>query len=146
MEKSKVRDIRDLAGAVGLGTTLFFLAFLSPVIYSVDGLSMLAVAESLVTQHSFAVPKSLGIPGVGGLYYSKWYPLLSVLAIPFVGVGMIVARRTNMPVHYTVGAFALILQPILVGGTTVLVVMLSSRLGSSRRGSVLAAIGFRSAL
>jgi hypothetical protein len=142
VEKSKVRDIRDLAGAVGLGTTLFFLAFLSPVIYSGDGLSMLAVAESLVTQHSFAVPKSLGIPGVGGLYYSKWYPLLSVLAVPFVGVGTIVARLTHMPVHYTVGAFALILQPILVGGTTALVVMLSSRLGSSRRGSVLAAIGF----
>jgi hypothetical protein len=142
VEKSKVRHIWVLASAVGLGTTVFFLAFLSPVIYSVDGLSMLAVAESLVTQHSFAVPKPLGISGVGGLYYSKWYPLLSVLAVPFVGLGMIVARLTHLPVHYAVGACALILQPILIGGTTSLVVMLSSRLGSSRRGSVLAAIGF----
>ena len=142
MEKTEVRDIRVLAGAVGLGMTLFFLAFLLPVIYSVDGLSMLAVAESLVTQHSFAVPKTLGVPGVGGLYYSNWYPLLSVLAVPFVGLGMIVAHLTHLPVHFVVGAFAMILQPILIGGTTGLIVMLSSRLGSSRRGSVLAAIGY----
>ena len=130
------------AFAVGLGTTLFFLAFLSPVIYPVDGLSMLAVAESLLTHGSVTVPKSLGMVGLGGLYYSKWYPLLSFLALPLVGLGMIFGHVMHLPPHFTAGAFALILPPILVGTTTGVVVMLASRLGASRRGSILAAIGF----
>ena len=127
---------------VGLGTALFFLAFLSPVIYPLDGRSMLAVAESVVTHGSFAVPKSMGIAGLGGLYYSLWYPLLSFLALPFVALGMIFAYVIDLPPHFTAAAFCLILPPILVGATTGVVVKLASRLGASRRGSIVAAIGF----
>jgi hypothetical protein len=75
--------VPSAAIVVGLGTALFFLAFLSPVIYPVDGISMLAVAESIVTHGNTTVPRSLGAAGLGGLYYSRWYPLLSFLALPW---------------------------------------------------------------
>src|SRR5437660_1400742 len=48
---------------LGIGTALAYLAWLPPGIYSVDGNSMLAVSESLVTHHSFAVPPGDGIVG-----------------------------------------------------------------------------------
>ncbi|HWX27062.1 MAG TPA: glycosyltransferase family 39 protein [Steroidobacteraceae bacterium] len=128
--------------AVGSGTTLFYLAFLSPVIYAIDGISMLAVTESLLTHGSVAVPKALGIEGLGGLYYSKWYPLLSFLVLPQVALGMTLAHLMHLPPHFMAGSFALILPPVLIGATTSVVVMLAARLGASQRGSIVAAIGF----
>jgi hypothetical protein len=139
---SKITHVPSAAVRVGLGTSLFFLAFLSPVIYAVDGVSMLAVAESLVTHGSLTVPKSLGMAGLGGLYYSKWYPLLSFLSLPLVALGMIFAHLMHLPPHFTAGAFALIVPPVLVGTTTGVVVMIGSRLGASQQGSVVAATGF----
>ena len=127
---------------VALGTTLFFLAFLSPVINSLDGLSMLAVTESLVRHGSVAVPKSLGIPGVGGLYYSWWYPLLSVIAAPFVICGFALARLSHLPPHFVAAAFASVLPAVLIGVTTGLVVRIAARLGAGGRASVIAAIAF----
>jgi hypothetical protein len=132
------------AAAVGFGTALFFLAFLSPIIATLDGVSMLYVAESIVKHGSLAVPKSprLGVVGLGGLYYSKWYPLLSFLALPLVALGTLFAHLMHLPPHYIAGAFALMLPPVLIGATTGVVVMLASRLGASQRGSILAAISF----
>ncbi len=133
---------RKAAATVALGTALFFLAFTSPIIYSVDGISMLAVAESIVTHGSFAFPNSLGMLGRGGLYYSKWYPLLSFLALPLVALGTIFAHLMHLPPHYTAALFALVLPPILVGATTGMVMMLASRIGASQRAGILAAIAF----
>jgi hypothetical protein len=142
MKESKLRSDWALARTVGLGIALFLLAFLSPVIYGIDGISMLAVAESLVTHWSLAVPSDYGIAGVGGLHYSKLYPLLSLLAIPPVALGAVVARLMHLPVHFTAEAFALILSPILVAAAASLVMMLARRLGGSRQGSILAAVSF----
>ena len=103
---------------------------------------MLAVSESLVTHGSLTVPKAMGMAGVGGFYYSKWYPLLSFVALPLVVPGLIFAHLMHLPPHFMAGAFALILSPLLTGTTTGVVVMLASRLGASRRGSIVAAIGF----
>jgi hypothetical protein len=142
LEAQNADHVLSDAVVIGVGTTLFFLAFLSPVIYSVDGLSMLAVSESLVTHGSLTVPQSMGSAGLGGFYYSNWYPLLSLLALPLVALGMIFAHLMHLPPHFTVEAFALILPPFLIGTTTGMVVMLASRLGASRRGSVVAATAF----
>jgi len=43
-----------------LGTWFIYIAFLSPGIYSIDGYSMLAVADSLVTHHNVSVPEDWG--------------------------------------------------------------------------------------
>src|SRR5215472_6438455 len=52
------QDTRRLAWRLTFAFALFYLAFLPPGIYSVDGNSMLGVAESLVLRHSIALAPS----------------------------------------------------------------------------------------
>ncbi len=98
------------------GIFLVYLAFFPAVIYSVDGNSMIAVSESLVTGHGFAVPiAGLGVIGRQGAFYSRWYPLLSILALPFVGVAIFASHHLGLPQHYVAALFAVTLSPILRG-------------------------------
>ncbi len=85
---------------------LIYLAFLPPGIYSLDGNGMLAVAESLVAHHSWAVPAELGFPGRDGQFFSKWYPLLSILAVPFVAIATQAAHILRLPTHYLAAILA----------------------------------------
>src|SRR5260370_16619309 len=75
-------SVQRLAWSLSLGTGLIYLAFLPPGVYSVDGNSMLAVAESIVTRRDLTVPIGLGIPGRDGQIYSTWYPLQSLPYVP----------------------------------------------------------------
>ncbi|HVB82197.1 MAG TPA: hypothetical protein VNE82_19875 [Candidatus Binataceae bacterium] len=126
-----------------IGVCLVYAAFFPVVIYSVDGNSMVAVAESLVTGHGFTVPISgLGVIGRHGLYYSSWYPLLSVLASPPVAIGVFLSHRLGLPQHYVAAMFALTLSPILTAATVLMVALIARRLGATTRGSMLAALGF----
>jgi hypothetical protein len=125
-----------------LGIALIYLAFLPPGIYSVDGNGMLAVAESLVAHHSWAVPESLGLPGRGGQFFSKWYPLQSVLAVPFVVVASEAAHILRLPVHYLAAILSLVLPVIFTAVTAGLVGLISLRLGSSMSGARLAALAY----
>src|SRR5580692_3873375 len=125
-----------------VGTWLLYLAFLPPGIYSIDGNSMLSVADSLVTHGNFSVPNGLGIPGRHGLNYSSWYPLQSVLAVPVVAVTIKASRVLHVPVHYA-ESFAVTLLPALYTALTVpLVCQISTLLVSSANGAWLAAITY----
>ncbi len=125
------------------GICLFYFAFSPAVIYPIDGNSMLAVAESLITRHSFAVPISgLGTIGRHGLYYSRWYPLLSIIALPPVALGIFVSHHLGLPQHYTAAIFALTLSPILAAATALLVALLARRLGATTRGATIASLGY----
>ena len=125
-----------------IGICLVYAAFFPAVIYSVDGNSMVAVSESLVTGHGFTVPPSLGALGRHGFYYSIWYPLLSILALPPVAIGVYVGHRLGLPQHYVAAIFALTLSPILTAATALMVSLLARRMGASTRGSIFAALGF----
>ena len=126
-----------------VGICLIYFAFFPAVIYPIDGNSMLAVSESLVTGHGVTVPVlGLGAIGRHGLYYSSWYPLLSVIALPAVAIGVFVSHRLGLPQHYTAAIFALTLSPILTAATALLVAMLARRLGSSTRGATIASLGY----
>jgi len=127
---------------ITLGLTLFFIALLPPGIYSVDGNAMLAVSESLVTHRGFTVPEFLGVPGVGGRLYSHWYPLLSVLATPFVYVALLVSRRVGLPFHYLAAVFSLPLVGALTAATAGMVALLTHRMGGDRKRAWLAAVSF----
>jgi hypothetical protein len=127
---------------ITLGLSLIFVALVPPGIYSVDGNAMLAVAESLVTHRGFTVPADLGVPGVGGRIYSHWYPLLSVLAVPFVYVALVVSRIIALPFHYLAAVFSLPLVGVLTAGASGMVALLAERLGGSRRGAWLAAVSY----
>ncbi|HLK85074.1 MAG TPA: hypothetical protein VKT27_01085 [Candidatus Binataceae bacterium] len=126
-----------------IGAGLVLAAFFPALVYSVDGNSMIAVAESLATGHGFSVASAgLGAPGRCGLYYSKWYPLLSVLAAPPAALGVLVSRRLGLPQHYVAAVFAVTLSPIIAAATVLLVAMVARRLGASKRGALLAALAF----
>jgi len=127
---------------LGVGASLAYLAFLAPGIYSIDGNSMLAVAESLVQRHSVAVPAGLGIIGSGGNFYSSWYPLLSFLALPFVAAGAVLAHWFHLPAHFVAAVCALILPALLTACTVALVAVLALQLGSTWRGAWLAAVSY----
>jgi hypothetical protein len=127
---------------ITLGFGLIYLAFLPPGIYSLDGNGMLAVAESLVAHHSWAVPAELGLPGRDGQFFSKWYPLLSILAVPFVAIATQAAHILRLPVHYLAAILSLTLPVAFTAATATLVLLISVRLGSSKRGAILAALSY----
>jgi hypothetical protein len=124
-------------------TLLFFLAFLPPLNYSIDGNSMLGVAESLVSRGTFAVSPELGAPGKNGLYYSIWYPFLSILEVPFVFLGHTVAKLMHAPhySHFFAEAFALVLSALLGSTLAVQTFLLSRLLGAMPRSALLASVG-----
>lgn len=134
-------DLR-LALMLAAGVFLIYLAFLAPGIYSLDGNSMLAVAESMVTHHGFTVSPGLGIRGLGGRIYSTWYPLLSVIAAPFVYLALLASRVTHLPFHYLAAIMALPISAAVSAATAGVVALLSIRLGATRRGAWLAALTF----
>jgi hypothetical protein len=131
-----------LAFSISLGFALFFLAFLPPGIYSIDGNSMLAVAESLVTNHDVSVPPGLGSVGADGRTYSNWYPLLSLLCLPLVAAARLCIHFVHLPFHYLAAVFAMLVQVPLTAATAGLVALLSLQLGATQRGAWLAAISF----
>jgi hypothetical protein len=124
-------DARRLGWALALGSGLIYLAFLPPGIYSVDGNGMLAVAESIVTQHNVTVPPGLGIPGRDGQFYSSWYPLQSLLSVPAVMAASAASRWFHTPVHFVAAAFAGVLPALCTAVTVTLVALISLQLGST---------------
>jgi len=127
---------------LAVGITLIYLAFLPPGIYSMDGNGMLAVAESLVAHHSWAVPQDLGLPGREGQFFGKWYPLQSVLAVPLVALATESAQVLRVPAHYLAALVSLILPAIFSAATAGLVGLIAVRLGSSAAGAQIAALAY----
>jgi len=144
--QSAARPKRDAAfvapAMAALGIALIGLALMPPLFRSEDGRSMLAVAESLLERGSVAVPAALGVPGLHGLYYSQWYPLLSVIALPFVAVGLWLGREFAIPLGYAAQLPALTLSVALFAGNAYLTALIALRLGATTKGAVAAAIAF----
>jgi hypothetical protein len=124
------------------GSWLIYLAFLPPDTYSIDGYSMIAVADSLVTHHNVSVPPGLGMPGKDGLLYSSWYPLQSVLAVPVVALAIKVSSLTHIPAHDTESISVTVLPALYTALTIPLVYQISTMLLSSASGAWLAAVTY----
>jgi hypothetical protein len=124
------------------GVLLILLAFAPPVVAKGDGSSMLAVAESIVNHRSIAVPPDLGIVGRDGRFYSPWYPLLSLILVPFVTVGEGLARAFHLPSHYVAGSAALISSSLIITANALLTIALALRLGASLDGAMWASLAF----
>ena len=125
---------------LAIACAIFYLAFLRPGIYSVDGNSMLFVAESVVTHHNVTVPG--GVPGRDGRLYSAWYPLQSILSLPLVAAAVLVSRISHAPFHLLSTAFVTILPPIFTAVTVRLVLLIAVQLGSTIKGARRAALCF----
>jgi hypothetical protein len=122
-----------------LGVSFVYLAFLPPLIISVDGNSMCAVAESLVERHSFAVAPTgpFALAGRDGLYYSIMYPLVSLAAVPFVALGVFIAKMLHLAAHFVSGVAAIVLTEVLTAASAYLTALLALRFGASLRGAIL---------
>ena len=131
-----------LSCIVGLGIGLIYAAFIPPFVPDIDGNAMLEVAVSLVRHQNFRVTSGTGALGVDGYYYSKWYPLLSVLAVPFVATGLAIGTALHLPEYYVAGVCALTLSTLLTAASAAFIVLLALRLGSDRQMACLAALSF----
>jgi hypothetical protein len=129
--------------ALTCGVGLFYLAFLPPTIYSIDGNSMFEVAVSVATKGSFAVSPSLvTVAGRDHQQYSKCWPLLSLLALVPVGASLEAARVVPVdPVVLARGA-AVFFSPILTALSVGLVALVAMQLGGPPRYAMLAALCF----
>lgn len=129
--------------ALLVGIALFYLAFLKPGIWGFDGSEALQMSQSLITKGNLTIaPDSGGVEGVDGQFYSIRYPLLPIVAVPFVGIGMAIADTLNLPVQYVSATCGLVLNVLLTAGTAVLVWLTTIRLGGKSSEAYLAAIGF----
>lgn len=128
---------------VFLGVLLISLALLPPANYGVDGESMLAVSRSLAFDQTFAITcENLSVAGRGGACYSPWYPMLSLLMVPFVVVGRLLAELGGIQVAAGEEAMALLVPALATAGAAALVTDLARSMGASIRGAVLAACAF----
>jgi hypothetical protein len=138
-------DARNLRRATALavaGIWMMLVAFTPPVIAKGDGSSMFAVAESIVTGGSMAVPPGQGVIGREGRYYSPWYPLLSLVLVPFAAVGQVLASVVSLPRHYLAGAAALIFPSMLISANALMTIALALRLGTSVKGALWSGLAF----
>jgi hypothetical protein len=142
LSEHSAASVRRFYLRLGLGAALIYLAFVPPGIYSIDGNSMLAVAESIVARHSLAVDPSLGSPGLHQQFYSLWYPLQSALAVPFVAVAFVVAHLSHLPFHYCAAVFGLALEALIMAATVVAVGGLAMHLGADPADARFAALVF----
>ncbi len=133
---------RRATALVTVGIWLVLVAFTPPVIPKGDGSSMFAVAESIVNQGSIAVAADLGIPGQRGRSYSPWYPLVSVVLVPFVAAGEALARVIHMSPHYLAGSAALTWPSMLISANALVTIALALRLGSTVEAALWSGLAF----
>lgn len=128
------------------GLAVVFLAILPPANFSSDGDAMLDVATSLASGDGFRVPcdPDRSIAGHDGACYSTYYPLLSILAVPFVFVGRTVADLGGVSPDFTGEALAMVVPALAAAGAGTVTAMLALRFGAGRRAAVLGgvALGF----
>lgn len=141
MEAASPRP-RMRIGFVFLGVALIELALLPPGNYSVDGASMLATADSLLAGQNSHVPCNLGVVGRGGECFSEWYPLLSLVAIPFLVVGRVLGSLSGLPTVEVGHVVAMAVPALAVAGAAALTADIAMRVGATARGAVAAAVAF----
>lgn len=103
--------------ALFAGNALVLVALLPPTVYSSDGANMMRVAESLATSGDFDVPcGDQAIPGRGGRCFSTFYPLLSVVAAPFILAGRAISSPVGVPPEFGGPLVALLVSALAAAG------------------------------
>jgi hypothetical protein len=127
-----VRVLRDQNVRLFAAICLFGIAFLPRYIVQLDPESMYQVARSMAEGH-LSVPCRYGVPGVNGACYSTYYPLTSVLAIPFVIAGKLVTGVVALAPDRAERFLTLLLPTLATAGTAVIIRCLAKQNGASDR-------------
>jgi hypothetical protein len=134
------REDRTLALRLGGAVALFLLLVGQAQVTVLDGSSMLAVAQSIVHHGSLNVAPGLGVPGDGGLFYSKYGLLLPLLSVIPVAIAQPIGAVTGR-VDLLEAALAASLMPVVAGALTAALHLLGRRLGARRAAAALVAAG-----
>lgn len=128
--------------AVFFGFALIELALLPPGIKTIDEHSMYAVANSLVTGDGFTVPcDPSAIPGRDGCY-SPWYPLLSVLTVPFAALAHLIGSVTDASPVRIGHALGPAVAGLSAAGAATFTTGIARRLGAAWPVAVLTGVAF----
>ena len=124
------------------GLAVVFLAILPPANFSSDGDAMLDVATALASGDGFRVPcdPDRSITGHDGACYSTYYPLISIVAVPFVFVGRLLADVAGVSQDFTGEALAMVVPALASAGAGVVTAMLALRFGAGRRAAILGGV------
>ncbi|HVL31817.1 MAG TPA: hypothetical protein VM299_06235 [Solirubrobacteraceae bacterium] len=134
------RDDRNVAVRLGAAVALFLLLVGQAQVTVLDGSSMLAVAQSLVHDGTFAVAPELGVRGHDGRSYSKYGLLLPLLATVPVALAQPVGAVTGR-VDLLEAAAAASLMPLICGALAAALFAVGRRLGAPRPAAALVAAG-----
>ena len=136
------------AGVVALtaGVLLFYLAFMPPRIYSIDGISMYQVAVSVVTRGTFEVSPEIvtevAAQGRGGHFYSMCWPLLSILSLAPVSIAFAAAKHLHFDANRIAEIAVLFFSPLFTALSVGMIAMVAMRLGARSRAALVAALCF----
>lgn len=129
--------------ALFTGYTLVLAALLPPTVYSSDGVNMMGVADSLATGGNFDVAcGDQAIPGRGGRCFSTFYPLISVLAVPFVVVGRAISSSVGVSPEFGGHLVALLVPALAASGAATMTAAVAWQFGASQRAGVFAGAAF----
>jgi len=127
---------------LGLGVLAALLLVAPGALSGFDGQSMFGVTRSVVEHWDVTVHDAvIGVPGLGGRYYSKFGPGQSLLAIPLYLVGR--ALEAVVPSWYRPelpGLVSSLLPALAIAFTAALLVLAAVELGASLRGALLLGI------
>jgi 4-amino-4-deoxy-L-arabinose transferase-like glycosyltransferase len=115
--------------------------------YASDEETMLAVGQSLLARGSFAIPPDepflmTTIGGVDGQRYSRYGPLQSVLAVPFIAAGNALALLTPGYNELVMRFVVLLLPALATAATAWLLVLWVAEMGFGARIGVLLGLLF----
>ena len=130
------------ATLLGLGVLAALFLVTPGALSGFDGQSMFGVTRSIVEHWDVTVHDAvIGVPGLGGRYYSKFGPGQSLLAIPLYLVGR--ALEAVVPSWYRPelpGLVSSLLPALAIAFTAALLVLAAVELGASLRGALLLGI------
>jgi hypothetical protein len=132
---------QSVAAWIAASVFLTYLAFLPPLVIAPDERSMLAVSLAML-DGGLSVPQAMGSPGVDGRYYSNWYPLNSVLALPASAVARAAGARLGLDPMYVAAPLAIVLTAAATALTAATVFTLARALGAQGTVAFIAAIGY----
>lgn len=125
---------------VGALVAILFLMVQQGQVTVSDGSEVLAVAQSIVHHGTLTVTQQLGVLGRRGHYYGKYGLGMSVLAVPFIAVGDLIALVVGHK-DKVEGFMAASAVPLIMGALAASVWRTASRLGARSFWAAIIAFG-----
>jgi hypothetical protein len=134
---------RHLLLSLFAGFALVLVALVPPAIYGSDSANMMGVADSLATDGNFDVPcGDQALPGRGGRCFSTFYPLISILAVPFVLAGRAISSFVGVSPEFGGHLVALLVPALAAAGAATMTAAVAWQFGASKGAGIFAGAAF----